>query len=236
MLNVNILVDLILVLIVILCAFIGKIRGFIKTFFGFFGSLISFILASLLARPIGTFLSEHLILPIIKKTMQNRLETAMEGSFEFSDFLSTGANAASALEKFGVKWNDLLRHIEEQSIGNAQELAESVLDFVARPIASTVGHVTAFVVLFVVLSIVVKLLIKILDLIAKFPFLNFSNRFLGLAVGAVWGLLIAVIVSSVLVSVSPALQSSSQPFLSSLDPTKTYVLKFLNQLSLFHLV
>ncbi len=233
MFSINILVDVILVLIVFLCAFIGKIRGFIKTFFGFFGSLISFIVSSLLARPIGMFLSEKVFFPIIKGVIRSRVETAMTGSLNVSDFLSAVEDAPSVLEKIGVKWEDLLRHIEGQPFDSAQELAESAFDYIARPIASSVGHITAFVALFIVLSIAVKLLVKVLDLISKVPFLNFSNRFLGFAVGALWGVLIAMIVSSVLVLAVPALQSSPQSFLAALDPNKTYVLKFLNQLSLF---
>ena len=64
---------------------------------------------------------------------------------------------------------------------------------------------------------------------------NFSNRFLGFAIGALWGLLIATIASGVIVLAAPVLQGSEQAFWASLDPEKTYLLKLFYQMSLFRL-
>lgn len=226
------LFDLALVAVIVLFAFIGKKRGFIKSFFSFFGSLISFFLSTLLAHPVGDFLAEKLISPALERIFVSRLSEAVGGAsnVDFSDLSEAGRQVLST---FGISADEAASFVAAK----ADEVGESAVDALAAhvvaPISEAVGFALAFVLLFVIFSVVIRILVSVLNLIAKLPFLNFSNRTLGLLVGAVEGLFIAVLLSELLFLSEPYLQGSDMPVLSGISLTETYLARFLSGLGIF---
>ncbi len=226
----NFLFDLVLILIIVLCTFIGKKRGFIKTFFGFFGSVIALVLSSIFSRPVGAWLADSFFSPSLSKFFLNSIGENV-GSVEFVDFAKLPNSVQHILEKFGTDSEKISEFVSEQSDMAQQQLQNAVVEYVVNPIATAVGQAVAFVILFIVLTIGIRILVRALNLIAKLPFLNLSNRFLGAGIGFLWGLLIAVILACVLAACAPALQNSA--LFSDFDPDKTIFVKLFSKLNLF---
>jgi len=228
----SVLFDLLLVAVIVLFAYIGKKRGFIKSFFSFFGSIISFFLSSLLAHPVGDFLSEKMISPALQNAFVNRFSDAV-GNSTSVDFSALPEAAKQVLSTFGITVSEaetiVLEASENMSGGAASVLAQHVVP----PVANAVGFALSFVLLFVVFSVAIRVLVSVLNLISKLPFLNFSNKTLGLLVGVVEGLFISILLSELLRLSEPYLQGGDIPVLSGIHLVETYFARFLSGLGLF---
>jgi uncharacterized membrane protein required for colicin V production len=226
---INILADILLVCVIVLCAFIGKTRGFIKTFFGFFGSLISFLFASFLAKPVGAWLGKTFFLSPIKAYIMKSVSDQIGGSVEeagLTGFLSAGEEF---LSRFGVNTQLISSHAEEMGEEAVENTADSIAEYIGTPIADSIGSFVSFILLFILFLIGVRILVRILDLFSRLPGLNFSNRFLGLGVGLLQGLLVSVLISSALCIVAPGIQSVSGDFFSAFDPEETILVQFFSK-------
>jgi len=228
----NLILDLLIVAVVVLCAWIGKTRGFIRTIFGFLGSLISFFAASILARPVGNFLAEKFFSPAITRYFSALLSEQAQTEASKIDFSNLPEACNEVLVRFGITSEQIGNLVEQGATSGAQAL-EKVAEFVVTPVAMSVGFAVAFVVLFVFFAVLIRILVKALDLISRLPILNFSNRILGLAAGALWGLFLAVLLSALLRISEPGLQGSGVPFLQNIDLEKTYLIRFLSKIDFF---
>ncbi|MBR2634168.1 MAG: CvpA family protein [Clostridia bacterium] len=227
----NILCDLLIVAIVVLCAVVGKKQGFIKAFFGLFGSLISFVLASVIARPVGSFLGSRVISPVLKEYFSDVLTEAVGTAAEQIDFSQLPPACDEILRKFGTDTASIAAFLEAKSEGAGNTVGE-VSSWVVEPLASGAGFALAFIVLFVAFLIAIRIAVRVLDLISKLPILNFSNHFLGLGMGLLWGLFLAVLLSSVLDLAAPLIQENSTAFFRNFDPEGTVLIKWLSRLDL----
>ena len=223
----NIVLDLIVVLIVVIFAFVGKRRGFVKTFFSFFGGVISFILSSIFAGPIGRFLGDSIILPVLKKYFLSAFAREIENQTQGFNFVALPEKAKVLLERFQIteeKIQSFSIGAEESALSAAEKIADSVLP----PMAESIGNTLAYITLFVLFCFVIRVFVKMFNLVDKLPFIHFSNHFFGLFAGILWGVLIAALFSTLIVLLEPTLADSSVLVLRSIDTDKTYLVKILS--------
>ena len=69
----NIVADLIVIAMFAFFAYYGYRKGFIRAFFDLFGGLISFFVSSLLAHPVGSFISDKLLMPYLSSRLTQAL-------------------------------------------------------------------------------------------------------------------------------------------------------------------
>lgn len=221
----NILFDILIVLIVLLSALVGKKRGFIKTFFGFFESVLSFVIASFLARPIGSFLCDRFLEPaILKYFVRAFLKTSGEISSEISfDTLSKASQ--EFLLRFRID-GEIFNSFFSKAGESVSESLENVFMVIAEPISKSISYAIAFFALFIVISFLLRIVIKLADLVSKLPFLNFSNHFLGLVAGLLWGIVLAFAFSYLVVLIEPFLQSTE--IFRNYSTEDTVILKLLS--------
>ncbi len=227
----NIFFDILIVLVVLLSAFIGKKRGFIKTFFGFFESVISFILAAFLARPIGSFFSKTILEPVISKYFARaflKISGDISSEITFDALSKSGQEFLLRFQINGEVFDSFFSGAGE----SVSKSLEQVFASIAEPIASSIAYAVTFFVLFIGISFLLRILIKLVDLVSKLPFLNFSNQFLGFFVGLLWGLVLAVALSYLVVLIEPFLQSTE--FFRDFSSKSTVLLKLLSDFSFFH--
>ncbi len=228
----NIIWDLILIGIIVLFAFIGKIRGFVKTFFSFFGSVISFVLASVFARPLGLFLSEKAILPVLKKYFITVFTEKAGEEMQKFDFYSLSESSRELLLRFQIseeKLDAFSVNAEDTILSAAEKMADSVL----TPVAESLGYALSYILLFILLSFAIRILVKVFNLVDKLPIIHFSNHFLGLLVGILWGLFIAFLVSNLLALVEPMFFDSKFDLLRNFNMEKTYLVRWLSTADVF---
>ncbi len=219
----NIFVDLSVVFIVIFCVCSGYRKGFIRSFFNFFGGLISVSLASFLARPTGNFFANILVKPILSNFYREKI-------FRQISFDAIGSNSFDALSsfssyasRFGVSQQHL-QMLWERSENSVDAFAESFIDLVVSLVANSIGYSLSFIIIFIFVFILFKYLVKFFDLVSKLPFLNFSNRTLGLVFGFCFGVFVAAAFVAALVVVEPFLQNSNFALFRDFSLEKTYLI------------
>ena len=222
--NMNYLFDFLVLALIIFCAWLGKRIGFVRSFFGFCGTLISFAVSSFLARPVAKWLCEIVFLPILEKVFADSVSEKVGQKLQDIDFANLPDSVHQLLNLFGTDAEALQRYLAESDVSSGQQLAHEICSAVAEPVAYAISFAVAFFGLFIIISLFIRFLVNALDLIAKLPLLNFSNRLLGLGIGILWGITLAVILSSALTIAAPAVRSNY--FFASFDPGKTVVLKF----------
>jgi len=228
----NLIFDLMILGVFLFCLWRGHKNGFIKSFFGFFGSIAAFLLSSFFAGPVGTFLGEKLISPVMEKYLLSSLSERLGTAAENLDFCALPSSCDDILSHFGVSAESIKEMISSESAAVGQSAVEQLSETVIRPVSVSIGYAVAYIVLFIILSIVIRIAVKALDLVSKLPILNFSNKTLGVLMGAVWGLFLAIIVSGVMMYLEPMLQGSENEFLSAFDVERTYLIRFLSKIDL----
>lgn len=231
----NLILDLVILLVILLSVWSGKRNGFIKSFFGFFGSIAAFVLASLLARPAGAFLSEQFIRPAMDQYFVNALSERIGTAAENLDFSTLPESCNDILSRFGVSVESLKDMVANETVTAGESALETVSRLVIEPISDSIGYAVSYIVLFIVLAIVIRIVVKALDLVAKLPVLNFSNKTLGIVMGAVCGIFLAIVFSGAVMYLEPVLQGSENPFLSAFEVDRTYLLHFFSKIDLLGL-
>ncbi len=228
----NLILDLIILVVFLLCLWRGHKNGFIKSFFGLFGSIAAFILSSLLARPAGTFLGEKFISPVMEKYLLSALSERIGTAVENLDFGALPSSCDDILSHFGVTAESIKEMLASESATVGQSAVEQLSETVILPVSVSIGYAVAYIVLFIVLSVAIRIAVKALDLVSKLPVLNFSNKTLGILMGAVWGLFLATVFSCVLMYLEPMIQGSENEFLRAFDIEQTYLIRFLSKIDL----
>lgn len=228
----NLILDLIILVVFLICLWRGHKNGFIKSFFGLFGSIAAFILSSLFAGPLGTFLGESFFSPVMEKYLLSALSERIGTAVENLDFSALPSSCDDILSRFGVTAESVKEMLVSESATVGQSAVEQLSETVILPGSVSIGYAVAHIVLFIVLSIAIRFAVKALDLVAKLPVLNFSNKTLGVLMGAVWGLFLAIIFSCVLVYLEPMMQGSENGFSSAFDIEQTYLIRFLSKIDL----
>ena len=229
----NWIADLFLVVVILTAAWYGKKKGLIQTFFSFFGSIISFILAAVLARPIGSFLGKTFFSQPLKEYLIRLLSDQTQLSVENLDFSVLPEICWEILGRFNVTEDTISEAILSLGNDSAQATVGNIAEWIVDPIAQGIGIAITFLILFVAIYFAVKFLVKTLDLISKLPILNFSNHFLGLIFGVLWGVFLSFLISGLLSLIAPSLQGSENAFLREFDPEKTILVRFLIHFDLF---
>lgn len=228
----NLIFDLMIFLVFLFCLWRGHKKGFIKSFFGFFGSIAAFILSSLLSRPVGVFLAERFISPVMEKYLLSALSERIGTTADGLDLNALPASCNDILSRFGVSAESIKEKLASEGAAVGQNAIDKLSEAVIRPVSESIGSAVAYIVLFIVLSIAIRIAIKALDLVAKLPILNFSNKTLGVLMGAVWGLFLAIVFSGVLMYLEPMMQGSENDFLSAFDIEQTYLIRLLSKIDL----
>ncbi len=93
----------------------------------------------------------------------------------------------------------------------SQYIAENYNGIFSEQISAVVVSAAALVLLYFIVKILLKFLVGILELLSKLPLINTLNKFLGGAIGLVFGAIVVVIITNiacVIPSVSPYVESS----------------------------
>lgn len=83
--------------------------------------------------------------------------------------------------------------------------ADKILPEYPEAISNAAAYTIAFIIIYILANIGITIAANVLNVIAKLPFLNFANKTLGIAIGAVLGLVSAWIFAIVLNFVFPLL-------------------------------
>ncbi|MBQ4100370.1 MAG: CvpA family protein [Oscillospiraceae bacterium] len=189
--NLSIILDIILVVVLLLCVFEGYKKGFLKSLVGLIGKIASIIVSAYISLPIAQYLYNNIISHRLANIIKNAL-MAPNQMEAISEFLSHPT--ITMLSSVGI------------AIPSAEQLVSFGEDSAVRLFTSgaAADFLTSFIriVLFVVLmfafNLIISVVIKLIVKITKLPLIGTVDKtlgvILGIAKGAIWVLIISVVI------------------------------------------
>ena len=183
-------IDLVLAAIIIFCACKGFLDGFIKAFLSFFLVIASLIVAKLLSPGLSSYL------------MQNAGWTSSLRSWIYQRFSGTFAGGVSgeawtnslALDNLPRGVQDFINSFVDTTNKGIGSAAEVFADNVTKMIVT----ILCFIAIFAIAWVLGKLIIAVVNKLAELPVLRVFNKAGGILVGALKGVLLAVLISTLL--------------------------------------
>jgi len=207
----SIVIDIITVAIIILSALAGRKRGLIKTLSGIVALILSFSIAGFLANATTDKVSDEIVKPHVESFLNSQIDSTIERTPE-----SDTSVVSDILANLGLP-PEVIENALHESISAP---ISSATDFLAQKIT----YALLFCIYFILSLIITTLLLKLVNLAAKFPGLNFVNKLAGLIFGILWGYLIVMALSFILLQF--------RIFLTDELVSQTFVLKFISNFSI----
>ncbi len=212
--NLSATIDIVALALLLIIALYGLIQGFTKTFFSLFGSVIALFLAIALSTPVINYLQDKFY---VVSTMSNNISGLVQDIFG-KDLMRTKLSGAtsSLLNGAGIS-GALVNIIISVKNKNVYPDDATVGDVVCPTIAYYIVLIIAVVALFVLIKLIFRIISKIVKKAYKSKSIARVDRFLGLALGLLYGIIVSELII-LAISVLPfsftqniyiALQSSS---------------------------
>lgn len=173
---------IIIIGILIVNMYIGYRQGLIKTVFSVFSLIVALSITIVLSPKIGEALEKN-----------EKVMSAVSGSVEKA--LNLKVTKESKEEKINfvdeLPVPDSLKEAIKKNVSDKILASESeFVAYINKSIACMIINSISFIVTLVVILIILNILCKVLDLISKLPVLNQVNKFSGLLVGTIRGLVV----------------------------------------------
>lgn len=209
-----IIIDIIFVLIVAVSFIIGLKMGFIKRIMSLLCLVIALVVAWNFMGSLGAYFNDKFFSEKMSDVVYSSLRdftVSPSGESKIDELVSETPDALKDILKgFGCDEETFAEYCSASAEKKADELTRDVAEKISEPIAKKISNAAAFLVLFAAAYILLTLVLKLIDVIVKLPVLNFANRILGGAFGALTGLLTVWLLSIIIVK--------SLPYLSSVYP------------------
>ena len=190
------ILDLIILAIIVICVLISARKGFVKTIIGIAGLVLAVVLAITLSTPLANFTYDKIVEPAVTGTIENAISNVTDKAENI-----VKENVYESLPGFVQNNIDL----SEFEISAGENAAAAITESAVKPVALSLLKAVFSLILFVILSFVVRILSKILNSIFSFSILGKANKLLGGALGAVQGVvfaLIFILITNVLISLT----------------------------------
>lgn len=173
------LLTIVALLILAVCAIEGLTRGFVKTIFTLFGLVAAIAAAVFLSPQLSSWLADTSLYDGVEKQVEN---VVTDSGSSGEDGLSIG----EAAKVFALP-SMLTGELQSGSTGFSQE---NLTDYTVSYLTGKIIDIIAFVIILLAVWILLAILAHVLNLLTHAPVLNALNRFGGLLVGIIKGMLI----------------------------------------------
>ncbi len=204
--------DLLLAGILVFCSIRGFKRGLIKTAFGCFTLVAAILLSYFFGSYAADFLRSTKVYESTEKGIYNVIAEKFDGmkkegldDIEKSRKGFEDSAAAKNLERLGLDVSSLFDRYEMSVEEGADEAVSGFAKETAKSIAHCLANAVGILAVFLLALLALKLLGFLLDKIFRLPVLKTINRFAGLAVGIVLGLLSCFVLCTVIEILVPCI-------------------------------
>ncbi|NLT57450.1 MAG: CvpA family protein [Clostridiales bacterium] len=208
------ILDLITVLVLILCTYSAARRGFVRTLIGFVGTFLAISVAVMYGDPVANWLRVRYVGPWFEQRVQNYLASFMTGVGDSAALFMEQMNALMAdmpevlrafLGRFSVTGAEVQTAVTGSA--SAQAAQEAAVGAIAMPMAQAVSNAIGFLLVFLAAMLLIKLAAAVIDAVMKLPVLRSLNSGLGLALGALEGVIIVCLFAGVVTYLAPMLDN-----------------------------
>ncbi|MCI8331729.1 MAG: CvpA family protein [Clostridiales bacterium] len=221
-------IDVLLCLVILWCCISGYRKGFVHSFLGLAGFVIALVVASLFSSALSGWLNDQ----FIEKNVQSVIYDGINTAFEDSESQQAGEKLFSAVDRFVFGGQDTQAYVA-QIEGEGQSAISRVSGELAGAISHPLCDSLAFLLLFLATLIVLKIVTALIDQICRLPLLKQANQVVGLLFGVVVGVLYAMLLSRIFISILPWLSRTAGDIFSMDLAQKAPVLKFFGAFNLF---
>ncbi len=190
----NILIDILLVALFAFMAIRGFFKGFLKMVLSFGRLILSVVITLIFGSAFSGWIDKTFVNPPIYEWVYGKLSELAGGAVtNVDDFLNNLPGAFKGFvdsEAFQEKYGEAGASLDTL----VTDVSTTVSGAMSAVIATVIGYILLFVLSFVILTVVIWLIGKFADL----PILKSGDKLLGLAVGAVGGLIAMTLAASVL--------------------------------------
>lgn len=194
-------IDICIFAILALNSLIGFRQGLIVSIFSLAGLLLSYFIATLYYPVIAqVLLNNQTVYEKLRAFVDKRLYSILEGKADLF-------GATSILDNLNLP-KPLIDIISNSpKVGSyTSQISKAAVDIMSEAITGILIDVISLIIAFIIVRIVLIFIIRILDVFSKLPVLNQFNKFLGLGLGFVKGIIVIFIIFALitpLISVSP---------------------------------
>jgi uncharacterized membrane protein required for colicin V production len=222
------IIDLIIVAIVLVTVLISAKKGFVRLVVEVVGIIAVLIFATAVSTPIADYTYQNIIEPPIvssaNKIVIDSSEEKVDDVFEnLPPFVKANADS------FGITREKVKETIVDTSGEKTEEILLKISQDLVKPVAMTVLEAFYAVIIILLLSVVVKIIANLLNKAFSFSIAGKLNTSLGGALGAVKGLVIAVIFCKIVTFIIPLTPNGIWIF-NSENLAKTFIFEFLNNI------
>lgn len=214
----NVTYDILLIALFAFLTFWGYLKGFIKMVLSFGRLVLSVVITVLFGSAFAGWIDQTFVNPKVYESVFGELSKLAEGATtNVSEFL----NGLPEAFKGFIKVDDLNGTYESVDALVA-DASKTISGAVSSVIATVIGYILLFLLSFVVLTVVIFFVRKV----AKLPVIKTGDKLLGLAMGAVSGLVAVSLVAAILHAIIFVSGDMSAYENSA-------VLKFINDINIF---
>lgn len=193
----NIVIDIVLLALFAFLVLRGYFRGFMKTVLSFGRLILSVVITLIFGSAFSGWIDKTFVNPPLFEWVHGKISAlageAASGVDEFLSQLPAAFKGFVDAEALREKYGDAGASVDAL----VTDVSASVSSAMSAVIATVIGYVLLFILAFVVLTVAIWLVGKF----AELPLIKTGDKLLGLAVGAVSGLLAVSLVSAVLYAI-----------------------------------
>lgn len=219
-------IDILLIAIIALSVYFSVKKGFIRTVMGTVSLLLALILTLAFYEPVKEKITNSGIVDDFKTSVSVKLseiEKTNEGNFDAESLMDNKPSEfVELLDNFGIDYNELKLQYDNWVSNSVEDIHEKLINAIITPIIDLLASGLAFVGLFIVFFFALKLATFLLDKICTLPILKQANEILGFVAGALNGVLSVLVVSAIIVLLTPYLKTKG----IDIDPNDSFVFKF----------
>ena len=227
----HIAIDIILACVLLFTTIRYFKMGFVKALFSICKFALSLLLAFSLASTVGAVISEKAVYNTVYESVHSKVE-AVAGD------LNEGLDMSDVVDKLPESMIELIADSDEDVDALKSELGEekinnesivSLSKNISTRISTLISNVLAFILIFVISMIVLGIVAFILDKVCELPGLRQVNKLLGLALGALCGILGVIIACAVITALLSIMPSANSPGMTvEAMNEKTVIYSFVN--------
>ncbi|MCQ2428994.1 MAG: CvpA family protein [Clostridia bacterium] len=185
------IIDIVLLVLFAAILFKNWYTGFLKSVLSVVRLVLTIAVCALFGRSVGAWLEEKYIHSIVYEKVNATLSNlGAQASDSVQQFLTRAKENYGILAEEDPVRSDVARQTVDSLVDT---YSESISRSISGVMSAVAGYVLVFLITFILLSIAMWILCKIVEL----PILRRFDKTLGLALGAVIGLLVVCLVSTI---------------------------------------
>lgn len=189
-------IDLLIAAICIFVVIRAYKNGFVKSVMSLVRGIVALVAAYAFTPTLAELIYDRFLLNGISKGIAESISSISnvgEGVFDLESMFETMPETLSRItEKYGTDVASLGKMCEGIKNGGAEQVTR-ISEYIASPVAEGIATGVSFIVLLAVANLVLSALTYVLDSIFHLPVLNGANKFTGLVLGLLEGILLCVV-------------------------------------------